>query len=171
MQETKLSDVQTPNGLGGQRILIIGGTSGFGFATAQAASAQGASVIVASNKKENVARALAELPATAEGHVLDISQEVAVTDFFSRVGAFDDLVVTAGESLDLGDFATADLEKARRFFEIRFWGAVTAAKHAAKRINRTGSIVLTNGIVGLRRKEDGLSLPVLPVRSKESPGH
>jgi NAD(P)-dependent dehydrogenase (short-subunit alcohol dehydrogenase family) len=77
-------------------------------------------------------------------------QEVAVTDFFSRVGAFDHLVVTAGESLDLGDFATADLEKARRFFEIRFWGAITAAKHAAKRINRTGSIVLTNGIVGLR---------------------
>jgi NAD(P)-dependent dehydrogenase (short-subunit alcohol dehydrogenase family) len=150
MQETKLSAVQARHSLAGQRIVIIGGTSGFGFATAQAASAEGAAVIIASSKKENVDRALAELPATVEGHVLDISQEAGVADFFSRVGEFDHLAVTAGESLELGEFRTADLERARQFFEIRFWGAVTAAKHAAKRINQTGSIVLTSGIVGLR---------------------
>ena len=56
----------------------------------------------------------------------------------------------ASESLDLGDFATVDLEKARRFFEVRFWGAVAAAKYAGKRIKSTGSIILTNGIIGLR---------------------
>ena len=52
--------------------------------------------------------------------------------------------------MDLGDFAAVDLERARRFFEVRFWGAVTAAKYAAKRIKSTGSIILTNGIIGLR---------------------
>jgi NAD(P)-dependent dehydrogenase (short-subunit alcohol dehydrogenase family) len=136
--------------LEGQRVVIIGGTSGFGMATAKAASAEGASVIVASSNKTNVDRALAELPAGTEGHVLDITQESAVTDFFSTIGEFDHLAVTAGESLDLGEFAAADLEKARRFFEVRFWGAVTATKHAAKRIKSTGSIILTNGIIGLR---------------------
>jgi NAD(P)-dependent dehydrogenase (short-subunit alcohol dehydrogenase family) len=69
---------------------------------------------------------------------------------FSTVGEFDHVAITAGESLDLGEFAAVDLEKARRFFEVRFWGAVTAAKYAARRIKSTGSIILTNGIIGLR---------------------
>jgi NAD(P)-dependent dehydrogenase (short-subunit alcohol dehydrogenase family) len=151
MQQTKSPTRPSLNrSLEGQRVVIIGGTSGFGMATAKAASAEGASVIVASSKKTNVDRALADLPAGAEGHVLDITQESAVTDFFSTVGAFDHLAVTAGESLDLGEFAAVDLERARQFFEVRFWGAVTAAKYAAKRIKSTGSIILTNGVIGLR---------------------
>jgi NAD(P)-dependent dehydrogenase (short-subunit alcohol dehydrogenase family) len=132
-----------------QRVVIIGGTSGFGMATAKAASAEGASVIVASSKRANVDRALAELPAGVEGHVLDITQESAVADFFSAIGEFDHLAVTAGESLDLAEFTAVDLEGARRFFEVRFWGAVTAAKYAARRIKSSGSIILTNGIIGL----------------------
>jgi NAD(P)-dependent dehydrogenase (short-subunit alcohol dehydrogenase family) len=72
--------------LEGQRVVIIGGTSGFGMATAKAGSAEGASVIVASSRKTNVDRALAELPAGAEGHVLDITQESAVMDFVSKCG-------------------------------------------------------------------------------------
>jgi len=151
MQQTKSPARFSPNhSLEGQRVVIIGGTSGFGLATAKAASAEGASVIVASSKKANVDRALGELPAGAESRVLDITQESAVTDFFSTIGEFDHLAVTAGEALDLGEFAAVDLEKARRFFEVRFWGAVTAAKYAAKRIKSTGSIILTNGIIGLR---------------------
>jgi NAD(P)-dependent dehydrogenase (short-subunit alcohol dehydrogenase family) len=139
--------------LKGQRVVIIGGTSGFGMATAKAASAEGASVIVASSKKSNVDRALADFPSGAEGYVLDITQESAVRDFFSEIGEFDHLAVTAGESLDLGAFSEVDLEKARRFFEVRLWGAITATKYAAKRIKSTGSIILTNGIIGLRPRK------------------
>jgi NAD(P)-dependent dehydrogenase (short-subunit alcohol dehydrogenase family) len=73
-----------------------------------------------------------------------------VADFFSTIGEFDHLAVTAGELLDLGEFAAVDLGRARRFFEIRFWGAFAAAKYAAKQIKSTGSIILTNGIIGLR---------------------
>lgn len=151
MQQTKSPARPSLNrSLEGQRVVIIGGTSGFGMATAKAASAEGASVIVASSKKTNVDRALAELPAGTEGHLLDITQESAVADFFSTIDEFDHLAVTAGESLDLGEFARVDLGKARRFFEVRFWGALTAAKYAANRIKSTGSIILTNGIIGLR---------------------
>jgi NAD(P)-dependent dehydrogenase (short-subunit alcohol dehydrogenase family) len=151
MQQTKsFTRSSLHSTLEGQRVVIIGGTSGFGMATAKAAAAEGASVIVASSQRDNVDRALAELPAGVEGHVLDIAQESAVADFCSAIGEFDHLAVTAGESLDLGEFAAVDLERARRFFEVRFWGAVTAAKYAAKRIKSTGSIILTNGIIGLR---------------------
>ena len=83
VQHTKTSDrLSLSRSLLGQRVVIIGGTSGFGLATAKAASAQGASVIVASSKEANVDRALIELPASAEGHVLDITQESTVKFFF-----------------------------------------------------------------------------------------
>src|SRR5258708_38430685 len=80
MQQTKSPTRPSLNrSLERQRVVIIGGTSGFGMATAKAASAEGASVIVASSKKPNVDRALADLPAGAEGQALDITQESPVT--------------------------------------------------------------------------------------------
>ena len=54
--------------LTGQRIVILGGSSGIGLATAQAAAAEGASVVIASSRKARVEVALAALPAGAEGH-------------------------------------------------------------------------------------------------------
>jgi NAD(P)-dependent dehydrogenase (short-subunit alcohol dehydrogenase family) len=46
----------------GTRVVILGGTSGIGLATAKAAVVAGASVVVASRKPTSVASALAELP-------------------------------------------------------------------------------------------------------------
>lgn len=151
MQETKFQEGQRRNrSLNGQRIVLIGGTSGFGFATAKAAASEGASIIVASSSKTKVDKAVAQLPSGAEGHVLDITREASVEEFFSTIGAFDHLAVTAGESLSLGEFSTINLEGAKRFFETRFWGSLTVAKHASKWIKSTGSIILTNGVIGLR---------------------
>jgi NAD(P)-dependent dehydrogenase (short-subunit alcohol dehydrogenase family) len=46
MQETQFQDTQRLNRtLNGQRVVLIGGTSGFGFATAKAAAREGASII------------------------------------------------------------------------------------------------------------------------------
>jgi NAD(P)-dependent dehydrogenase (short-subunit alcohol dehydrogenase family) len=50
----------------------------------------------------------------------------------------------------MGPLATLDLDTARRFFELRYWGAVTAVKHAAGQLRRGGSIVLTGGIAAQR---------------------
>ncbi len=155
MQQTKSPDEQRLNHtLKGQRIVLIGGTSGFGFATARAVASEGAAVIVAFSNKTKVDQAVAQLPAGAEGHVLDITREASVAAFFATIGAFDHLAITAGESLKLGEFATLDLEEARRFFETRF-GEHTVAKYASKRIRTSGSIILTNGMIGLRRRKDG----------------
>jgi NAD(P)-dependent dehydrogenase (short-subunit alcohol dehydrogenase family) len=43
-----------------------------------------------------------------------------------------------------------DLAKARAFFELRFWGALSAVKAARPHLARDGSIVLTSGTAGLR---------------------
>ncbi|MCW2979804.1 MAG: short-chain dehydrogenase/reductase [Solirubrobacterales bacterium] len=133
-----------------QRIAILGGTSGLGLATAKAAAAEGAAVVVASATAARVEGALAQLPDSAEGHVVDLLDEDAVRGFFAAVGAIDHLAFTAGESLQLGLVAETSVADARRALDLRIWGAYTAVKHGAPRLREGGSIVLTSGSAGPR---------------------
>ncbi|WP_055493831.1 SDR family oxidoreductase [Streptomyces sp. TP-A0356] len=137
-------------GLQGQRIVVIGGTSGIGLAVAQAAAREGAEAVIASRRQESVDAALRRLPRGAEGHVLDATDEPAVRAFFERTGGFDHLVYTAGESLLLESLAESDLARARRFLDTRLWGAYTAVKYGAPWIREGGSVVLTTGTAGRR---------------------
>jgi NAD(P)-dependent dehydrogenase (short-subunit alcohol dehydrogenase family) len=136
--------------LDSQKIVVLGGTSGIGLATARLVAAEGATVVVASSDPERLDAALADLPANAEGYALDVRREEEIRDLFERIGPFDHLAYTAGESLPLGLIATTDLESARRAFEIRFWGAYAAVKHAAPRLRPGGSIALSSGIASTR---------------------
>ncbi|MEU2423674.1 SDR family oxidoreductase [Streptomyces sp. NPDC007851] len=136
--------------LQGQRVVVIGGTSGIGFAVAEGAARQGARVVVASRRQENVDAALKVLPEGSEGGVLDAGDEEAVRGFFAGVGAFDHLVYTAGDSLLLETVAATDLAAARSFLDTRLWGAYTAVKHGAGSIRPGGSVVLTTGTAGRR---------------------
>ena len=135
--------------LNGKRIVVLGGSSGIGLATAQAALREGANVVIASSQQARVDQALSTLPG-AEGYAVDLTDVAAVQGFFARIGAFDHLVFTAGETLQLGALASTDLEKARQFFNLRFWGAYLAAKYATDSIRADGSIVFTSGIAGQR---------------------
>jgi NAD(P)-dependent dehydrogenase (short-subunit alcohol dehydrogenase family) len=143
--------------LNGKRIVVLGGSSGIGLATAQAAVREGASVAIASSRKARVDEALATLPAGTEGHVLDLADSAATQALFARLGSFDHLVFTAGETLQLGPLATTDLDAARRFFTLRYWGAYCAAKFGSGGIRSGGSIVFTSGVAG-RRPHPGWSL-------------
>jgi NAD(P)-dependent dehydrogenase (short-subunit alcohol dehydrogenase family) len=136
--------------LHGKKVLIIGGTSGIGFATATASARAGATVVVASSSPERVARALEQLPESAAGHVVDASSEQAIAKLMEDVGEFDHLVFTAGEPLAPAEVSSIELGDARAFFETRYWGALAAAKHASRRIRPGGSIVLSSGGAGQR---------------------
>src|ERR1700730_5544631 len=136
--------------LNGQRIVVLGGSSGIGLATAQAAAREGARVVIASSRKDRIEAALVALPTGSEGHVLDLADGDATRALFARLGSFDHLVFTAGETLQLGSLATTDLEAARRFFTLRYWGAYCAAKYGSSSIGVGGSIVFTSGIAGQR---------------------
>lgn len=131
-----------------QRVVILGGTSGIGLATAQAAAAEGAAVVVASSSAGRVEAALQQLPDTAEGRTVDLLDEAAVGDLFVEVGRFDHLVYTAGEALQLGMLADTRVAAARAALDVRVWGAYAAVKHAAPQIRVGGSIVLSGGSAG-----------------------
>jgi len=127
------------------RIVILGGTSGLGFATAEAAAREGARIAIASSSRDRVNRAVAALPAGTEGFVVDVSREDDIANFFATVGGFDHLIFTAGESLTLSPLRTLRLDAAREAFTRRYWGALTAVKYGREQIRPGGSIVLTTG--------------------------
>ena len=136
--------------LANQRIVIIGGSSGTGLATARAAAAAGAAVTIASSDQGRLSTALAGLPGNCDGALVDTRSESEVAALFARIGELDHLVYTAGDAVTLRALQDLSLDEARQQFEVRFWGAIATVKYAAPRIRPGGSIVLTSGTVGVR---------------------
>lgn len=136
--------------LDGKRIILLGGTSGFGLATAKAAAKEGAEIVVVSSRQESVTKALAQLPANARGHAIDLVDEAQIHNFFERIGEFDHLVYTAADPLALNPIDEIELDAARAFFNLRFWSPLAAVKHSYRNIRAGGSITLTSGIVSRR---------------------
>ena len=119
--------------LNGKRVVIIGGTSGIGLATAQAAQREGAQVIVASSRKERVdqQRCRRMLGGTAQGHVVDIADETQVRDLFGKIGALDHLVFTAGEIGHLEPLDKTEIEHCAGFRRLcGSGGALMVVKYA-----------------------------------------
>lgn len=140
----------TTHTLAGKRVIILGGTSGIGLATAQAAAAEGAQVVIVSSNRHRIEQALQLLPAGCSGHAVDLSKEEEISAYFGQTGAFDHLVYTAGENIRIGKLSDTDLERAREYFNIRYWGAVAAVKYGSPHIRPGGSVTLTCGIASIR---------------------
>ena len=134
-----------------QRVVILGGSAGIGFAVAVQAAHEGARVVIASSNRERVTAAVAKLPRGEHaGHPVDLRSPASIRALFETIGAFEHLVYTAGEGLLIASLADLDLAKARAAFEIRYWGALAAVQAAIPHLARAGSIVLTSGTAGHR---------------------
>jgi len=136
--------------LNGKRIAILGGSSGIGLAVARGAAREGAAIVIASSRQQSVDTALATLPPGTTGHAVDMKDETAIQTLFARLGVIDHLVFTAGENLKLSNLAETELQVARDFFNLRYWGAYAAAKYGAPLIRPGGSITFTSGLAGQR---------------------
>src|SRR3984893_13787149 len=130
-QENAMKQTENHRELFGKRIVVLGGSSGIGLSVAQHAVAQGARTIIASSNADRVKQAVATLDGKAEGHTLDLSNERAIQNFFQKIGDFDHLVFTAGDTLQLNDLVATDLAEARHAFELRYWAVLAAVKHAS----------------------------------------
>jgi NAD(P)-dependent dehydrogenase (short-subunit alcohol dehydrogenase family) len=133
-----------------QKIVVVGGSSGMGLATARSAALEGAEVTIASSSQARIDAALTELPDSCAGAVVDVRDEAQIAALFERVAELDHVVFTAGDAFTPRPLADLSLGDARAIFGVRFWGAVTVAKYAAPRIRPGGSIALTTGTVGQR---------------------
>ncbi len=93
-----------------KRIIVLGGSSGLGLATAQAAAADGAEVIIVSSNQQRIDQALATLPENSKGFALSLVREENIKSFFSSIGNFDHLVYTAGENISMSMVDDTDIE-------------------------------------------------------------
>ncbi|GGX22958.1 SDR family oxidoreductase [Aquimarina muelleri] len=110
----------------------------------------GAIVIIVSSNQKRIDNALKKLPNQSKGYAIDITNENQVKKLFEKIGSFDHLVFTAGESLVIKNVADITLEAAQNFFNVRYWGSYTAVKYSIPFIKTTGSITLTSGIASNR---------------------
>jgi len=142
--------------LNNSKIVVVGGSSGIGFAVAQQALSAGAEVVIASRSLERLHAAAKQLGGRVTVEQIDVSDEQAVIDFFHRVGPFDHLAATIKPQLPSGRFLENDLAAVSAAFDAKFWGQYCLAKHAVRYIRPHGSIVLTSGVAS-RRSYPGYS--------------
>jgi NAD(P)-dependent dehydrogenase (short-subunit alcohol dehydrogenase family) len=129
----------------GKKIVVIGGSSGMGLATARAAAAEGARVVIASRSEEKLRQAKTQIQGSVEGLTINVMDEGSVKAFFDRVGEFDHLTTPGSEAV-LGPFLSLDTQAARKAFDSKFWGQYHAAKYGAPKIRTGGSITFFAGI-------------------------
>ena len=66
-----------------KRVVVIGGSSGIGYAVAEGALAQGAEVVIGSSQAANVEAAAAKLGNRAAGHAVNVREEPSTSRPFS----------------------------------------------------------------------------------------
>ena len=126
------------------RVVILGGSTGIGFATARAAIAEGARVTIAGRSAEKLKLAKAALGSAADTAVLDVNEESAVRDFFQTRDGIDHIFVTAGNPAHAPRLEI-DTKLLRRAMDTRFMGALYAVKYGAPKMRGNGSLVFMSG--------------------------
>ncbi|WP_079909568.1 SDR family oxidoreductase [Paenibacillus sp. 32352] len=139
-----------------QRVVIIGGSSGIGFAAAQQAKELGADVVLAGRSSSKLEEARNRIGnAGVEIHSLDNRNNEELIAFFEAIGSFDHLF-TPGASYVRGP-VTSEPEVARSCFDAKFWPQYFAVKYGAPYISKKGSVVLMSGAFSQRPLDDGAS--------------
>ena len=151
----------TRPGIAGWSILVTGGGSGIGLATAERLVADGAHVTICGRTEQKLADATARLAAaategaTARYVVADVTAEeqvsAAVATTTEATGRIDALFACAGGSLHLGSILTADATAVRATIDLNLMGSVLCVKHGALAMQAQGgpgSIVLMSSGAG-----------------------
>ncbi len=142
--------------LKGKRVVITGGASGIGFATAKRFVDEKANVVIIDWNQEELNRALAIIPELKGGVHADVSNPKDVENAFNKVDelieGIDILISNAGISFR-NPFLKIDYEQWSKVLRVNLDGMFLCAKEAIKRMKKQCSgIVLftasTNGIEG-----------------------
>ncbi len=124
-----------------QKVIIMGGTSGMGLATAKTATTAGATVLITGRDQNKLAKALAELPQSASGEVVDATVEKELRNFFGRSEPFDHLVLAVSGREGGGPFESLGVDTLKRAFDGKFWAQFLAAQMGLTKLRENGSIV------------------------------
>jgi NAD(P)-dependent dehydrogenase (short-subunit alcohol dehydrogenase family) len=138
----------------GRKIVVSGGTSGIGAATAQRLADEGAAVWILGSREGSVTDALKRLTGLAGGCACDVTDEaavdLAVTNAVEKLGGLDGAFVNAGIDGTGEGALTLSVEHFRRVLDVNVVGAFLVARAAARVMPRGSAIVINASVNGLR---------------------
>ncbi|MEL6374476.1 MAG: SDR family oxidoreductase [Pseudomonadota bacterium] len=134
-------------------VVVVGGGSGIGRATAALAIAQGARVTLASRNRAKLEAAAQEMDGDVAAAPVDMTDAVATEAWARTLGPIDHLVISASSATH-GPFATAPLEPLRAMFDAKFFGPYTVARAALPSLREGGSITFFSGVLSRRPGEN-----------------
>lgn len=144
-------------GLDGKNVIVTGGTSGIGEATARRFLQEGAHVAVFGHTEEECARARDENPGLWAAIPVDVADPAAVGAAFAAAdqafggGDLDVLINNAGISVRR-PFLEIEPAEWERVVAVNLNGMFFCAQQAARRMAAAGGVILmtasTNGLVG-----------------------
>jgi NAD(P)-dependent dehydrogenase (short-subunit alcohol dehydrogenase family) len=132
-----------------QTVVILGGSSGIGLATARAALAEGARVTITGRSRERLEAARAALETDVRTVALDVTDEPGTRGLFASFQHVDHVFITAGV-VAFDQKLAPETASLRNAIETRFLGALLAAKYASARMGAGGSITLMSGTAAVR---------------------
>lgn len=154
--------------LQGATVVVLGGSSGMGLATAQAAGAAGARVVIAARNAERLDEARATLPGDALGFALDAADTSAVTAMFGEVGPVDHVACFTGDQ-PAAPIADTGHDLMVQAMDARVWAARNACVAAAPTMPPGGSFTFCSGLSSLKPRA-GRSAGALSTAALESFG-
>jgi NAD(P)-dependent dehydrogenase (short-subunit alcohol dehydrogenase family) len=128
-----------------KQVLVVGGSSGIGLATARAAAEAGAAVTIAARSEARLAVAVAAIGHGATGRQLDAGDDASVDAFFADGHEWDHVVATAGKG-GRGRLDAVDMPDAVAAMNGKFWAYYRIAR--AARIAPAGSLTFISGTLG-----------------------
>lgn len=128
-----------------QRILIIGGSSGMGLASAQRLADAGAEVFIAGRDTARLAAAVDATGGRAVGIAADATDPSSLAALMDRIGRLDHLVLAAGGTAAWGPFAHTSGQALRRAFETKLLGYWQALQAALPILRQDGSVLMLTG--------------------------
>ncbi|MBX4861601.1 SDR family oxidoreductase [Rhizobium sophorae] len=129
-----------------QHVVVIGGSSGIGLATAKLLLKQGYTVIIAGRDAEKLAAAKASLDGDLRSLVLDATQLSSLGEAFAGIGAFGHLVLAMGSGHGAGPFATLDMADLLAGFQTKLIPHAAAAQAALPFLPPGGSITFVSAV-------------------------
>jgi threonine dehydrogenase-like Zn-dependent dehydrogenase len=135
--------------LAGQKVVVIGGSSGIGLETARRARFEGADVILSGRNPERLAYAARELGALS-------STPFDATDFARLDGFFDELptpidhILVTASGPYYARLADIDFARARRNVDEVLWLPLHIAHRAVRKVRPGGTLLFIGGTGGRR---------------------
>jgi short-subunit dehydrogenase len=136
-----------------QVIVLTGASSGIGLATAHAAAARGARLVLVSRNDaalHQAARECEQLGGRAVAVVADVARREDLENVarvaLETFGGFDTWINNAGLSV-YGTLERIPLEDHRRLIDVNYWGVVHGSLIAARHLRARGGAIINTGSV------------------------